>query len=98
MLRFPDSRPKGSSAVVETCIKYTHDFPGHSHREYQFFGLHSQRLDSGMNDTSAPKSGITHTNYCTTQCHIASKVDVTSDGQVVQFKNLGNGLEALLEL
>ena len=51
-----------------------------------------------MNDTSASKSGITHTNYCTTQCHIASKVDVTSDGQVVQLKNLGNGLEALLEL
>jgi hypothetical protein len=97
MLRFPDRRPKGQSAAVKTCIKDTHGFPGRSHQEYRFFGLHSQRLNLGMNDMSALE-GVTHTNYCTTQCYVASEVDVTRDGQVVQFKNLGNGLEAFLEL
>lgn len=50
-----------------------------------------------MNELSASKHVI-HTNYCPTQCDIASEVDITRYGQVVQLENFGNGFEALLEL
>jgi len=50
-----------------------------------------------MNKLSASTS-VTHTNHCPAQCDIASEIDITRYGQVVQLKDLGNGFEALLEL
>jgi hypothetical protein len=60
------------------------------------------REKSVLQDTAVgninPLTFVRHDNYSSTEGDIASEVDISSHGQMVQLKNTGNLFESLLEL
>ena len=72
----------------------------YTHRGYRFVDLHWQRLSYliDIRERAKQENKTKLTNDCPAKGHIPTKVYIPSYRQMIEFQNLGNLLEPLLEL